>query len=166
MEVAMTVLTVVGTFASFYGAWIAYKQAGISKSAAQLANRIKTQLMNHRKTSELSELQVHIESTKRTFLKYGSAKPSSLTGINHSADAEVAFEFIHKLKSLRDYFSAPEGNAADDAFNEINVELGKFKAANSLIQISNIGESILNKVVMFSPILKKELTEQKETSIE
>ena len=122
--------------------------------------------MNHRKTSELSELQVHIESTKRTFLKYGSAKPSSLTGINHSADAEVAFEFIHKLKSLRDYFSAPEGNAADDAFNEINVELGKFKAANSLIQISNIGESILNKVVMFSPILKKELTEQKETSIE
>ena len=162
----MTVLTVVGTFASFYGAWIAYKQAGISKSAAQLANRIKTQLMNHRKTSELSELQVHIESTKRTFLKYGSAKPSSLTGINHSADAEVAFEFIHKLKSLRDYFSAPEGNAADDAFNEINVELGKFKAANSLIQISNIGESILNKVVMFSPILKKELTEQKETSIE
>mgnify|MGYP000069152826 CR=1 FL=1 len=166
MEVTMTVLTVVGTFASFYGAWIAYKQAGISKSAAQLANRIKTQLMNHRKTSELSELQVHIESTKRTFLKYGSAKPSSLTGINHSADAEVAFEFIHKLKSLRDYFSAPEGNAADDAFNEINVELGKFKAANSLIQISNIGESILNKVVMFSPILKKELTEQKETSIE
>ena len=166
MEVAMTVLTVVGTFASFYGAWIAYKQAGISKSAAQLANRIKTQLMNHRKTSELSELQVHIESTKRTFLKYGSAKPSSLTGINHSADAEVAFEFIHKLKSLRDYFSASEGNAADDAFNEINVELGKFKAANSLIQISNIGESILNKVVMFSPILKKELTEQKETSIE
>ena len=122
--------------------------------------------MNHRKTSELSELQVHIESTKRTFLKYGSAKPSSLTGINHSADAEVAFEFIHKLKSLRDYFSAPEGDAADDAFNEINVELGKFKAANSLIQISNIGESILNKVVMFSPILKKELTEQKETSIE
>ena len=166
MEVTMTVLTVVGTFASFYGAWIAYKQAGISKSAAQLANRIKTQLMNHQKTSELSELQVHIESTKRTFLKYGSAKPSSLTGINHSADAEVAFEFIHKLKSLRDYFSAPEGNAADDAFNEINVELGKFKAANSLIQISNIGESILNKVVMFSPILKKELTEQKETSIE
>lgn len=73
MEVTMTVLTVVGTFASFYGAWIAYKQAGISKSAAQLANRIKTQLMNHRKTSELSELQVHIESTKRTFLKYGSA---------------------------------------------------------------------------------------------
>lgn len=56
-------------------------------------------------------------------------------------------------------------NAADDAFNEINVELGKFKAANSLIQISNIGESILNKVVMFSPILKK-TPNKRETSIE
>jgi hypothetical protein len=166
MEATMAVLTVVGTLASFYGAWIAWNQAGISKSAAELAGKIKEQLINHRRTSELSELQVHIESTKRTFLKYGSAKPSSLTGINHSADAEVALEFIHKLKSLRDYFSAPEGNAADDAFDEINAELGKFKSAKSSTDISDVGESILNKVVIFSPILKKELTEQKETSVE
>lgn len=165
MEVALAVLTVVGTIASLYGARTSWKQAGISKSAAELAGRIKEQLINHRKTSELSELQVHIESTKRTFLKYGSAKPSSLTGINHSADAEVALEFIHKLKSLRDYFSAPEGNAADDAFDEINVELGKFKTAKNTKEISDVGESILNKVVMFSPILKKELIEQKETSV-
>ncbi|RJP91502.1 MAG: hypothetical protein C4518_07940 [Desulfobacteraceae bacterium] len=165
MDVAMAVLSFVGTLASFYGAWVAWKQAGISKSAAELAGRIKEQLINHRRTSELSELQVHIESTKRTFLKYGSAKPSSLTGINHSADAEVALEFIHKLKSLRDYFSAPEGNAADDAFDEIGAELDRFKSAKNSKDISDIGGSILNKVVMFSPVLKKELTEQKETSV-
>lgn len=166
MEVAMAILSVVGTLASFYGAWIAWKQAGISKSAAKLASKIKKQLINHRRTSELSELQVHIESTKITFLKYGSAEPSSLTGIKHSADAEVALEFIHNLKSLREYFSASEGNAADDAFDEINVELGKFKSAKTSKDISDIGESILNKVVMFSPILRKELTEQKESSVE
>jgi len=162
----MALLSVVGTLASFYGAWLAWKQAGISKSAAELAGRIKEQLINHRRTSELSELQVHIESTKRTFFKYGSAKPSSLTGINHNADAEVALEFIHKLKSLRDYFSSSEGNAADDAFDEINTDLGKFKSVRSTKDLSDIGESILNKVVMFSPLLKKELTEQKESSIE
>ncbi|SHK26816.1 hypothetical protein SAMN05216369_1280 [Marinobacter antarcticus] len=166
MEVAMAVLSVVGTLASFYGAWIAWNQAGISKSAANLAGRIKEQLINHRRTSELSELQVYIDSTKRTFLKYGSAKPSSLTGTNHNTDAEVALEFIHKLKSLRDYFSAPDGNAADDAFDEINIDLGRLKSARSSKDISDIGESILNKVVMFSPILKKELTEQKESSVE
>ena len=165
MDIAMAVLSVVGTLASFYGAWVAWKQAGISKSAAELAARIKEQLVNHRRTSELSELQVHLESTKRTFLKYGSAKPSSLTGINHNADTEVALEFIHKLKSLRDYFSAPEGNAADDAFDEINADLGKFKSARSSKDISDIGGSILNKVVTFSPILRKELTEQKESSV-
>lgn len=166
MEAAMVVLTIVGTLASFYGAWIAWKQAGISKSAAELAGRIKEQLISHRRTSELSELQAHIEATKRTFLKYGSAEPSSLTGINHRADAETALEFIHKLKSLRDYFSTPEGNAADDAFGEINKELGRFKSAKDSKDVSDIGESILNKVVMFSPILKKRFTEQKETSIE
>lgn len=166
MNIAMTVLTIVGTLASFYGAWIAWKQARISKSAAELAGRIKEQLKNHRRTSELSGLQVHIESTKRTFLKYGSTKPSSLTGINHSADAEVALEFIHNIKSLRDYFCTPEGNAADDTFNEINAELSRFKTAKNQKEISDICCSILNKVVSFSPILKKELTEQKETSIE
>tara|TARA_R110001599_G_scaffold153651_1_gene338957 strand:- start:2250 stop:2750 length:501 start_codon:yes stop_codon:yes gene_type:complete len=166
MEVPMAVLSVVSTLASFYGAWVAWKQAVISKSAAALAGRIKEQLINHRRTSELSELQVYIESTKKTFFKYGSAKPSSLTGISHSADAEVALEFIHKLKSLRDYFSAPEGNAADDVFDEISLELDKFKSAKNSKDISGIGGSILNKVVMFSPVLKKELTEQKETSVD
>jgi hypothetical protein len=166
MEVAMAVLSVIGTLASFYGAWVAWKQAGISKTAAELASRIKEQLINLRRTSELSELKVHIESTKKTFLKYGSAKPSSLTGINHRADAEVALEFIHKLKSLRDYFSAPEGNAADDAFDEIGAELNGFKLAKGANDISDIGETILNKVAMFSPVLKKALTEQKETSVE
>ncbi|MGG5870196.1 hypothetical protein [Pseudomonas peli] len=166
MDIAMAALSIIGTIASFYGAWIAWKQAGISKSAAELAKRIKDQLINHRKTSELSELQVYIESTKRTFLKYGSSKPSSLAGINHSADAEVALEFIHKLKSLRDYFSATEGNAADDAFEEINSELVSFRSAKSTRDISDIGASILNKVVAFSPILKKEFTEQKESSVD
>jgi hypothetical protein len=165
MEVAMAVLSVVGTLASFYGAWVAWKQAGVSRSAAELAGRIKEQLINHRRTSELSELQVHLEYTRRSFLKYGSDEPSSLIGINHSTDAKVALEFIHKLKSLRDYFSAPESNAADDAYDEIGAELEKLKSTKSPKDISDIGETILNKVVMFYPILKKELTEQKETSV-
>ena len=84
MEVAMAVLSVVGTLASFYGAWVAWKQAGVSRSAAELAGRIKEQQINHRRTSELSELQVHLEYTRRSFLKYGSDEPSSLIGINHS----------------------------------------------------------------------------------
>jgi len=108
MEVAMALLSVVGTLASFYGAWLAWKQAGISKSAAELAGRIKEQLINHRRTSELSELQVHIESTKRTFFKYGSAKPSSLTGINHNADAEVALASLFISSNHCEIISLPQ----------------------------------------------------------
>lgn len=166
MEIVLGILSFFGVAASFYGAWIAWKQAGISKSAAELASRIKEQLISHRRTSELSELQAYIDSAKRTFLKYGSSKPSSLAGINHNADAEVVLEFIHKLKSLRDYFAAPEGNAADDAFDEINNELVRFRSAKSTKDVSEVGASILNKIVAFSPILRKELTEQKESSVD
>ena len=166
MEATMAILTIVGTLASFYGAWIAWKQAGVSKLAAESAIKIREQLINHRRTSELSELQVYIESTKRTFLKYGSSKPSSLVGINQSADTQVALEFIHKLKSLRDYFFDLERNVADDAFDQINEELRKFKSAKSSKDISDIGGNILTNIVMFSPILQKEITKQKETSTE
>lgn len=161
VDVAMAVLTVIGTVASFYGAWLAWKQACISKLAAKSAENIKEQLINHRATSELSELLVYIEFTRRTFTKYGSGKSSSLTGVNQGGDAEVALEFAHKLKKFRDYFSASGNNVADDTSDQISDEVGRFKSA-SKEDISDIGFSILNKVVAFSPILQKKLTEQKE----
>jgi hypothetical protein len=109
---------------------------------------------------------VHIESTKKTFFKYGSLNPTALAGINHHHHTEVVLEFIHKLKSLREYFSAPEGNAADEVFDEIDKEIVKFRSAVIPDEISEIGARILNLVVNFSPILKRELTDQKESAVE
>jgi hypothetical protein len=70
------------------------------------------------------------------------------------------------LKSLREYFSAPEGNAADEVFDEIDKEIVKFRSAVIPDEISEIGARILNLVVNFSPILKRELTDQKESAVE
>jgi len=163
---SMTVLTIIGTVASLYGAWVAWKQAGISKSAAALAGTIKEQLIGHRVTSELAELQVYLESTRRTFVKYGARNPQSLTGVNHGNDAEVALEFTHKLKLFRDYFSDSESNAADNVVDEIDANIKIFKSASKLQDISDMGYSILNIVVGFSPILRKKFTEQKERTID
>lgn len=156
----------IGSFCSIAGAIYALRQASIAKNAANLAQSIKQQLISHRKTSELSELQALLITAQKSFTKYGSANPRGLAGIAHNTDAEVVLDFIHKLKSFRDYFADQSTNAADDTYTEINLELVEFRKASSGAKISEHGSNILNSIVSFSPNLRSQLTDQKESTIE
>ena len=156
----------VGSICSILGAIYALRQANVAKKAADVAQSIKRQLINQRKTSELSELQALLSTAQKAFTKYGSSSPKSLVGIAHNVDAEVVIDFIHRLKSFRDYFADHSTNAADETYNEINSELIEFRKASSGAKISEHGSNILNSVVSFSPNLKRELTDQKESTVE
>ncbi|WP_430737753.1 hypothetical protein [Psychrobacter sp. VH5] len=156
----------IGSICSILGAIYALRQANVAKKAANLAQSIKHQLISHRKTSELSELQALLNAAQKAFNKYGSSNPKGLAGISHNLDAEVVLDFINKLKSFRDYFSDDSTNVADETYNEIYLELIEFKKASSVKKISEHGSNILNIVVGFSPNLKRELTDQKESIVE
>lgn len=156
----------IGSICSILGAIYALRQANVAKKAANLAQSIKHQLISHRKTSELSELQALLNAAQKAFNKYGSSNPKGLAGISHNLDAEVVLDFINKLKSFRDYFSDHSTNVADETYNEIYLELIEFRKASSGKKISEHGSNILNIVVGFSPNLKRELTDQKESIVE
>ena len=152
----------IGSVCSILGAAYACYQANISKSAAELSQTIKNQLINHRKTSELAGLEVMLRSAQNAFSKYASSNPSSLRGIDHTSDAQVVLEFINKLKALREYFADQSDNAADKAYDEINENLTKFKANSSPAKLSSIGSEILTSITGFSPSLQRELNVHKE----
>lgn len=152
----------IGSICSILGAGYAFYQARISKSAAEISQSIRNQLINHRKTSELAELQVMLRSAQNTFNKYASSNPSSLKGIAHNSDAQVVLEFINKLKALREYFSDHLDNAADNAYDEINENLKKFKTMSSSKLVSTIGSEILTSITGFSPSLQREINTHKE----
>ncbi len=156
----------ISSICSIFGAIYAVRQAGIAKKAAGIAQSIKKQLINHRKTSELAELQANLNTAQKAFTKYGASNPSALVGIDHKSDAEVALDFIHKLKSFRDYFADHSDNAADDTYNEINKELADFRKAKTGSKISEYGVNILTSIASFSPHLQRQLTEQKESTVE
>ncbi len=160
------VVSWVGSICSIVGALCAVKQASIAKGAAKLSESIKKQLISHRKTSELAELQALLNTARKAFAKYGASNPSALKGIDHNADAVVALDFIHKLKSFRDYFDDHFNNYADDTYNEISDELVEFKKTKSGSKISVRGAKILSSIVSFSPNLKRELTTQRESTVE
>ena len=161
----MDYLSIIGSLASILGAIWAWKEARSSEKSANKAKQIKEQLISHRKTSELVELQSLHNTALLAFKKYGSSSSTSLTGINHNSDAQLSLDFIHKLKEFREYFNSMSGNAADNLFNEINDELATFKNVTNSQQISSHGTLILNHLASFAPLLKREATLQKERTV-
>jgi hypothetical protein len=165
MNLFLTILSGLGSLASIAGAVYACKQAGISKTAAELAQNIKNQLINNRKTSELTELQILLDSAQKAFLKYASTQHTSLVGNDKIADAHKALDFISKLKAFRDYFNSDSGNAADKTYTAINTEVTNFKNATNNPDTVTYGTNIHTRITSFSPLLNKKLTGQKESTI-
>lgn len=161
----MDTLSIIRSIASIFGAIWAWKEARSSNKSANTSKKIKEQLISHRQTSELVELQSLLNTALLSFKKYGVSNSTSLTGINHNSDAQLSMDFIHKLKEFREYFESKSGNEADNLFDEINDELAKFKNVESSQEISTYGTSILNSLVSFAPLLKREATLQKEKTV-
>ena len=159
------VLTWIGSVCSILGAGYACYQASISKSAAEISKSIKNQLINHRKTSELSELQSLLRTAQKAFNKYASSNPSSLKGVDHNTNAQVVLEFINKLKVLREYFSDDFDNAADKTYDVINENLALFRSTTASSKVSSIGVEILLSITAFSPNLQRELNAHKERTV-
>lgn len=158
-------ISIIGSIASILGALWAWKEAKKSKTAADLAQRIKNQLIGHRKTSELSELQALLSTAQKKFTKYGTSNPKALAGIDHHADSDSLLSFMHTLKSYNEYFEGENENVADRFYDDVNKALQLFRKTNSTNSISEHGNSILNKLVNFSPILKREFTSKKESVV-
>lgn len=152
----------IGSVCSILGAGYAFYQASISKSAAEISTSIKNQLINHRKTSELSELQALLRTAQNAFNKYASSNPSSLKGVDHNSNAQVVLEFINKLKASREYFADHFENAADKTYDEINAKLTLFRSTTASTKVSTIGAEILTSITGFSPNLQRELNAHKE----
>lgn len=159
-------ITIIGTLASFYGAYLAWQEAKKAKTSAELAKRAKEQLINHRKTSELSELQVLLSAAEKSLTKYKTANPTSLVGSSHHSDSEPIVAFMSKLKAYNEYFFNLDGNVADKAYKDIDSELISFRNANDIHKISHHGITMLNIIVNFAPILKREFTEKKEHTVD
>ncbi len=159
------IASIIGATASIIGAAWAWKQADVASKAATLAQTIKNQLISHRKTSELAELQALFDYAQKAFNKYAIKSHSRLAGFDTSNDAETVLAFINKLKAFREYFNEPSGNAADKTYTDINTELSKFSSATSTNDKKVHGEKIQTTITSFSPSLQWALTRQKESTV-
>ncbi len=158
----MDIITIIGAFASIFGAYIAIRKAKKAAYSAKESEKIKAQLTKHREMVELSVLSDNIKNVRNRMSKYGPAStPASLKGYDHESDAKEVQEFLFKLKENREYFGAENPNEADIVFDRIDPILNDFALATDSNAIRETGKQILLQINNFIPLIKKILNSQK-----
>jgi hypothetical protein len=162
----MSFLAWAGTLASLGGAGVSLWQASQARTAASEAIRIRSQLVDHRKASELAHVQAVCKKAQKSMEKYGPGSvPSSLTGISPHYDAADVQEFVVCLKEQRAHFGTQRSsNEADQFCNVLTPLLDKFAQATSPELLREHGKQIVVHLSSISAAIKKQLDGKRETT--
>lgn len=161
---AMSVLTIVGTVASIGGAWVSIDQAGKSRTAAEESKKVRAQLIDHRKTSDLAHVQSLCKKAQKSMEKYGPGSvPSSLVGIEPGNDASDVQEFIMTIREHRAYFGNKSPNEADEFCDVITPLLDDFAQTSNPKGLRDHGKQIVVHLANIASIIKRHLDAKKET---
>lgn len=160
-------LSIAGSIASIGGAFWAWREAVRCSNAAASAEKIKTQLINQRKTSELSELNPLVSEAINCLNRYSTKMVSSLIGTNFPSsskedEAAKIQTLLNKIVEFSDYF--PE-NLAKNFFETSHSSLQSFLEASTPEDTKKYGINLHKQMVDFSSVLRKQLTEKKESTI-
>jgi hypothetical protein len=157
-------LTIIGTLASIVGAWISWNQASKAKDAAQEAKRIRTQLVDKRKTSELSKIQVSCKKALDSMFKYGPAStPTSLAGNSTEKDSFDVQEFILLIKEHATHFGNKTPNEADEFCKVLTPLLESFANSSAIEDQMKYGKQLVANLSSISATIKKRLDNKCET---
>ncbi|MGR3972474.1 hypothetical protein [Shewanella sp. 1180_01] len=157
-------LSIIGSVASIGGAIWAWKEAVKSSKSATKAEQIKAQMINQRKTSELSELKPLVLDATDSVKRYSTTMVSSLIGADETTKETEAAKIqtlLNKIVEFSDYF--PE-NFANQFFETSHSSLQSFLEANSPGDSKKHGMDLHKQMVDFSSVLRKNLTEKKEST--
>lgn len=148
----MDVLSIVGSLASLWGAWYAWNQAKKSQLAANLAERIKSQLIHHRDIENLSKLEPLSKTSISTMRKYAVQSISELSGLSPQVDADHVQEYINELYALSDFFPDKK---SETLYKKVNALIQEFVNTNQNQERKKIGNEIHNELVAFSLVFNK-----------
>jgi hypothetical protein len=154
-------LTIIGTLASIVGAWISWNQASKAKDAANEVKRIRIQMIDQRKTSELSRIQASCKKALDSITKYGPASTLiSLSGNSTVKDSSDVQEFMTILKEHTTHFS---DKTVNDFFNVLTPILESFANSSAAEDQQKYGKQLWTHLSTMSSTIKKRLDSKIET---
>ncbi|MCK5270229.1 MAG: hypothetical protein KAJ46_05560 [Sedimentisphaerales bacterium] len=154
----MDIITTIGAIASIIGAGASWRQASKARSAADEAKRVRAQLIDHRKTSELAIIQASCKNALNSMKKYGPAFTKDCSaGASPIGDSKDVQEFIFLLKEHRAYFGNRNPNEADEFCNALTPLLEDFSKSSSVEDHQRYGKQIVTHLSSIAASIKKRL---------
>lgn len=156
-------LSVVGSIASIAAALWAWYEAIRSRRFANDAEKIRSQIVSQRKTSELSELRPLVSNALEHIKPYSTTMASSLIGVDkadrekHAAHVQT---LLNKIFELEEYFSA---GFSRDFYDTTHASLQSFLSAETADDLKKFGMQLNRQIVDFSSVLRKLLNERRES---
>jgi len=164
MVLIVFLISIIGTIASLGGAGIAIWQATRARSAANEAERIRSLLIDQRKTSELSQIQTVCKIALRAMEKYGPASaPSIFVGASPVSDATFVQNVLLLLREYRDLFGSKVPNKADEFCDVITPLLDSFSGSTDWESWRQYGKQIVIHLSTFLSVVKRTLEHKKES---
>lgn len=159
-------LSIVGSIASIGGALWAWNEAKKSSRSASEAQQIKTQLINQRKTAELSEIKPLLSSALDAVKHYNTKSVTTLAGLGEQStskelEAEKIQSLLNKVVEFSYYFVEGFGQ---QFYDDSNKSLQAFLSSTQAIDTKRYGCDLHRQLLTFSTVLRKNLTEKKEAT--
>lgn len=156
-------LTIIGTLASFLGAFISVRQARRSREAADEAIRARAQMVGQRETSELAQLHVKCKNVQKDMGKYGPASPpEQLQGVNFEKDGQRVQDFILDINENSGLFEGNNPNKVHVFCELMRPLLEQFSSARTPKKRKEHGNEILLQLNSMNAILKQRLDTNRE----
>ena len=139
----MDALTIIGTVASFFGAYLAIRAERKAKKSAELAETAKNQILKKQKTTNLAEILFQSKSIQQVFGKYSIAQSNrSLSGVEFEKDSEALQTYIFGFNESRQLIEETSDINTVATYKELNDLHIKFSESKTNGDKKDFGKQI------------------------
>lgn len=164
MDWLWSIITVLGTVASLFGAYVAFKQANEAKRSVSIVRDVEKKIKHHRATSDISKLNEKVESIINKIKVYGPGGNSlRFSTTNHSDCSEGIQDVCLDIRKDISCFSGKIKTDLEALLADIEIDLVSFNLDNNTEeQKKESGGKILTKFSMINSKLRGKLNSNVE----
>lgn len=142
LDTAIVIIGILGSFASFYGAYLSIKAEKKAQTSAQVAETAKNQILKKQTTTHLAEILYQAKRVQQDFGKYSITQDKSLIGAEFEKDAKILQSFIFLFNENRALIESSTEVETASPYKTLNELLHKFTRNRVAEEKKSLGKQI------------------------
>lgn len=139
----IVIISIAGSIASLFGAYLAFKAKRLAKSSAEIAVSARDSIIRRQDTTELADNLFEAKKVQQIFGKYSIAQNNrSLSGVDFGEDAGALQSYIFKFNENREIIENSSEIETQTVYDELNSLLNSFSGKRLMNEKKDVGKQI------------------------